>query len=969
MTEYATTPSAIEEWNAQRSRTRKWVEEIPPPQICYTPSQSPSQDSDFENRSLWDGSGWEVESDCESSTSCPPTMMLKYSDTRQVLISPSQENGSRVTPSGSKFRKKSVRDESVDSAATTKSRSHPVTSAVTSAPVKTSTRQSSRAASTQPVNAKPASNKEVQPSQAPTVQDSKRSSIHAPEPSSSHLQPKHVSDPTSSDHAGPSSPANPSQHVASQVPSHSRSRSRSPSIPVSQIRSQPSRPPTTASHPSHRPSVAPLIASRPPSHEPSRPPSHHPSHELSHSHVTSHRPSHAPSQTVAPSRHASEAPPVVHDPTPSSSIHSRSISHTESRSSGPPEAITVHPPTVSASHQSVPSSRMPYPHSAMTSQSVPPPAANVALPPPTAGSASLSYRPYYPSGDPHPSAHIQPSIQSSRASRYHSPNPPPKLHTKGVQVDTLPQYVLPTPVSLDEPRYPSHPGRVMSNMSSTGLDGGYILVDGEDASEEQYPAPKKGSFGRRSGHERSNIFNVFGAGSRFGHSRSRSAGQSNSNSPNENAVPTSTPLEPIPGSPPPATNIPLTHRSHHSEQIHNAAAYAYPTPVSPTNPGSFSNHHDTEQGPHPPSIVYAPARHGRTTQFSPPRIMYMPASPQHGVDHSPARSVRRARTGPLEGSTGVRDSGFSMTSGPRLHAHQHHPTVVRDFAGTGDVNYAQTVAEMNPQAKLTYGHENVLVNPGPPPAPATVHLASPPRSQLSHLDRTNSDATSARTNIAGVGTHLNVRRDRTRSRSHPRGIIFSASAPQPSSGTVPHAAMMMPPSQERERGLRDTPYPTPPGSANEHLSPAAVITAASQTMPHRTPRKHRPASARSVPIYANIPPEPPVSEATVAYDPRSDTRLSTKGLMSRFRDIYHGGDYLEGDPVLDESKRGRARERRQHHDHDYTRHTHMDTRRPKERRAGSVGSEDSTSSASTYYVISNPGQKVRIIVSRNNFCK
>ena len=931
MTEYATTPSAIEEWNYQRSRTAKWVNDVPSPQICYPPSRSPSQDSNFDNKSLWDGSGWEVPSDCESSTSIPPTMMLKYSDSRQELITPTNGGGSKMTASGSKFKK--TTDKSIgESGPTARSRSHTIDTA-SKAPTKATIQPTTRTTSVRPPPTHSVTHNEAHSAQAPTVQASKRSSIRAaPDPTpapSIHSHPEHVSDPSSSaTHASPSVPIEPSHKSHSHVPSHSgsRPRSHSASHPASQIRSLASQPP--ASHvPSH------VSSHLPPAVAP----------------VASH-PSHPPSQAVASSRHASEAPPVVYEPPPISSIHSRSISQADSRSSGPPEPITIHPPSVS--HHSASGSRILYPATAMTSQSIPV-AANVALPPPTAESAALSYRSIPPQHEPHYPVYIQPSVQSSaRMSRYHQHGAPaPRLSTKGVQVDTIsPQHALPTPISPDEPRYTVHPGRALSNMSTTGLDGGYVLIDDTDAPEEQYKAPKKGSFGSRSGHERASLLSVFGgAGSRFGHSRSRSAGQSNS--PNDPPL-SSSPLEPIPGSPPPQQTSPLTHRSHRSEQLQGAGAYAYPTPVSPTNPGPFSMHHDPTEGPHPPSIVYAPARHGRTTQFSPPRIMYIPASPQQGVDHSPARSMRRVKTAHAEGSNGVRDSGWVehqvATGGSRSHLQQ--PTIARDFAGAGDANYAQTVANANPHAQVTYGSEAAPVAPAPATDKGTL---SPPRSHLTH---SNSDATSTRTNIAGVGTHLNAGRDR--SRSHPRGIIFSASAPQPAS-SAPHAAMMMPPSQERERGVRDTPYPTPPGSANDHLSPDALITAASQGMSsYRSSRKHRPASVRSIPLYAN-PVYTAPNSVPAAHDAPPEGKLSTKGLMSRFRDIYHGGDYPEADTIPDES-RGRARERQMRESHGYSRHKHIDTRR----RANSADSYGSASSASTYYVISNPGQKVRIIVSQ-----
>lgn len=105
MTEYANTPSLIEEWNTQRSRTLDWVlksssqRPLPPPS-SFVGSRVPStvshdtshlgtgETSDWEKRTLWDGNGWEPPSECESEHSLPPTMVLKYPEGRQVLVSP-----------------------------------------------------------------------------------------------------------------------------------------------------------------------------------------------------------------------------------------------------------------------------------------------------------------------------------------------------------------------------------------------------------------------------------------------------------------------------------------------------------------------------------------------------------------------------------------------------------------------------------------------------------------------------------------------------------------------------------------------------------------------------------------------------------------------------------------------------------------------------------------------------------------
>ncbi|KAH8110089.1 hypothetical protein DFH11DRAFT_830779 [Phellopilus nigrolimitatus] len=94
MTEYANTPSVIEEWNHQRDRTHTWVTSALPPEHCAPPSRTPSSGSEYARRSLWDGSGWEPQSDCESATSIPPTMMLQYSNDRTEIVTPSQSETS-----------------------------------------------------------------------------------------------------------------------------------------------------------------------------------------------------------------------------------------------------------------------------------------------------------------------------------------------------------------------------------------------------------------------------------------------------------------------------------------------------------------------------------------------------------------------------------------------------------------------------------------------------------------------------------------------------------------------------------------------------------------------------------------------------------------------------------------------------------------------------------------------------------
>ncbi|THH05383.1 hypothetical protein EW145_g4829, partial [Phellinidium pouzarii] len=190
-------------------------------------------------------------------------------------------------------------------------------------------------------------------------------------------------------------------------------------------------------------------------------------------------------------------------------------------------------------------------------------------------------------------------------------------------------------------------------------------------------------------------------------------------------------------------------------------------------------------------------------------------------------------------------------------------------------------------------------------------------------------------NMAGVGTL----RSQTRSRSRAKGIAFSASAPPPAG--PPTASMIVPPSvtmSKRDAGV--TPYPTPPGSSSSrHASPVSRVSD----------------SAPPIPISV-VPPS-----IHSVHTPVEET--SSGGLMSRFRDVRSLNTATTPAPPSTPGStsigRGRAREREKK-SVDLVKAKEARKQR-KERRAHSVDSEVSHSSASTYYVIPTAGQKVRII--------
>ncbi|EJC99124.1 uncharacterized protein FOMMEDRAFT_128196 [Fomitiporia mediterranea MF3/22] len=170
--------------------------------------------------------------------------------------------------------------------------------------------------------------------------------------------------------------------------------------------------------------------------------------------------------------------------------------------------------------------------------------------------------------------------------------------------------------------------------------------------------------------------------------------------------------------------------------------------------------------------------------------------------------------------------------------------------------------------------------------------------------------------------------------------------------------MMVPPSTARDRGVRDTPYPTPPGSTSEHQHPHS----------HPTPHQGYTPVMGLVPngYGAHHAMQAPVLPATGV-----ESSPVPGGLISRFHNIYHRSHNPTVHPVVEEKEaasssptRGRARERRKKEPKTRLRgngNGHVHEHGHGHTRSHSVDSDASCSSVSTYYVIPTPGQKVRII--------
>ncbi|KAI5121757.1 hypothetical protein M0805_009570 [Coniferiporia weirii] len=836
MTEYATTPSALEEWNAQRSRTKDWVQSSLTPELCSPPSRAPSAGSDFERRSLWDGSGWEPPSECESSVSVPPTMMLQYSDQRKVLVSPTQSE-----MGGWKARGKS----------------------------KEGTERGNRAPSHH-THAAASSQKRTptDPVEAAHVQ-SHSSSARLAQAAAIPLPDSHPSSSAKSRPDGSRKIDDNGSTVGKQRFMSGRSSSRpAPYFPT---------PPASAAH-SHSQSLSPV--------SPVSPSRHSQNHSQAPSQVTSRPPPPAHSNSISTSLSTVPEPIIIHPPAPGAPHSHSAQSNTNSN---------VHP-----------RSYVPSKDSQRTLQA----ATGVPLPPPSTASASLSY--YSQSQlqihpGQMPSHHTQGSLNAAQASPHASPR---SYSVPSHHQETESPLYTPAPLAQSQSYPPaahahshshslSQVGRasIMSHASQAGLGGGYVVVNQLDPVEAG--AQERGSIGGKSTdsqrrRERGSILNMFG--SRYSKSRS---------------LPQAEASETVQMLPPPVPDSPESYHSNHSNP--------YPSPISPTPhsppvpiPDARARHNHV-LGPHPPSIVYAPARHGRASRYSPPRIVYMPGVSPHRREYPRSRSpgsVRRAATVPSP-NDGSMAAEFWGTGGPAARDHWQGERRGREAGGRRVGSFVQH----------TMGAQDV---------PDSAVAWGPSHPELEG-------------NMAGVGTL----RSKVRNASRAKGMSFSTSTPLP---VDPANATMTAPTSvsisKQDAGV--TPYPTPPGSTGSHQSSGAPTI----SMPVAPPSPPS-ASAPAAPASAH-------SERT-SHTARASA--SRDGLTTRFRGLHVTTESAvippsmqASAPAPSSSGRGRVRE---------SSRKSRESVKPKEvrreRRAHSVDSEVSHSSASTYYVIPTPGQKVRII--------
>ncbi|KAH8110090.1 hypothetical protein DFH11DRAFT_1623504 [Phellopilus nigrolimitatus] len=332
---------------------------------------------------------------------------------------------------------------------------------------------------------------------------------------------------------------------------------------------------------------------------------------------------------------------------------------------------------------------------------------------------------------------------------------------------------------------------------------------------------------------------------------------------------------------------------------------------SPPIPSHNVNiHHDPAFGPNPPSIVYAPARHGQTTHYSPPRIMYIPGASLRGQAQAQAPPRERSPTGSVRRAATIASPSADMHEGlPREGL-----DVRNAWPGEG-WGAERREGSLMRQASVA---QDQFTHTYPSPVHGDTHVPAA-------VGSTGTSTADADGNMAGVGTLQN--RSRSRSRSRARGMAFSASEPHP---VAPTAVMMAAPPEApglgsipmttRHAGL--TPYPTPPGSSGSHHPSIAA--------PGPDPVAEPIHSAR-IPDNGNV---------------GGNVSGGGGGLMSRFRDLRLSSAVPT--PAPGSPRRGRAKA--------------LEVRRErKEPRALSADSEVSHSSASTYYVIQTPGQKVRII--------
>ena len=715
--------------------------------------------------------------------------------------------------------------------------------------------------------------------------------------------------------------------------------------------------------------------------------------------------SYAPTQN---SRHSIQAPPSRH-----SQSHRSMVSYHEGPSSNlpgvgeeveaeaeaqiraqaqTPEASRSYVSTSAQTHGAANSSHTPHPPPNAQMASSTPVAKTTSLPPPHQLTDMYMYAYAYPTLVPQPQVQLHPNPPTLAQVYTHSQHTPPHAHhlhhpqhsyqppTRGgypvyPSHEQYPSYTgYPSqPQSQSQPQtyaheYNNYANRATSPGVRKNLGGEYVLVDSLDAAEAQAhenaienakigsgkgskgrsrglsigmgrtgrseskdgstethgSGDKRGSEERKEKKERGSLFGVFG-----GHSRSRSL-------PMDNGL-----QDLVNGNP-------------------------YPTPVSPTassHVGLSSPTRDPAAGPDPPSIIYAPARHHRVTHYAPPKIYYKPSSGTHNNNNNNESTEPIPIVVTPEETEEVRMENAEVAA--------------RDFA-----------YEPKPSPRPS-------LRPSPRPSPTVSHApipSSPIKSPASPSTEIGS------VNMAGVGTILSTappqnlsvgdqfhgselgrserggRSDRSRSRAS--GMSFSASAPPPMNA---NPGMMTMGSVGDGNGGN--------GGGGSMLSVASPIRSERSERSERSRRNER---RKQLPTPPRSATTSSVNGTGARHDGSSQYSGKPSVLGSGSVDNYNHFNntaqqhhhHSQSDPNAYRHRseflsppsssvgtydRGRVRERRsQVMDHTSVRSRELQRPMDPEQVEAILGrsrSVETSSSVSTYYVLSKAGQKVQVIVS------
>ncbi len=110
-----------------------------------------------------------------------------------------------------------------------------------------------------------------------------------------------------------------------------------------------------------------------------------------------------------------------------------------------------------------------------------------------------------------------------------------------------------------------------------------------------------------------------------------------------------------------------------------------------------------EAGVHPPSIVYAPARHSRGTHFSPPRIVHMPSAHGSSANGVLLQGPAQGQISPTHGSVQAqRDPGVQQQAAVRqsigtpASLSEESPYRFASYAGSIDIGLrASTISTVD----------------------------------------------------------------------------------------------------------------------------------------------------------------------------------------------------------------------------------------------------------------------------------